>query len=87
MECYFRNYTILWQLLKSTNVSHKLLRKLSPFQIYIFLIFLPPLCRSRSRSGIFAITPFDGKCQNLQMSHTNFCASSNRLRDVKILKF
>ena len=25
-----------------------------------------------SRSTIFAMTPFDGKCQNLQISHTQF---------------
>ena len=31
-----------------------------------------PKSRSRSRITIYAMTPFDGKCQNLQMSSTHF---------------
>ena len=31
------------------------------------LFFLPPNSRSRSRSAIYEITPFDGKCQNQQI--------------------
>ena len=38
-----------------------------------------------SQSAIFAITPFDGKYQNLQMSLTPFGASSYRYRDIKTL--
>ena len=38
---------------------------------------------SRSQSSIFAITPVDGKCQNLQMSLTHFCADSCRFIDIK----
>ena len=40
-----------------------------------------------SQSAIFAITVFDGKGKNLQMSPTHFCASSNRFRYVTILNF
>ena len=43
--------------------------------------------RSKSRSAIFEIKPFDGKWQNLQMSLTHFCASSYHLRDIKIFNF
>ena len=32
--------------------------------------------RSRSRNTISQITPFDGKCQKLQISRAHFCASS-----------
>ena len=35
----------------------------------------------------FAITSFDGKCQNLQISPTHFCASSYSFRDIKIFPF
>ena len=38
----------------------------SVLQIEFFC--LPSKSRSKSQSAIFAITPFDGKCQNLQMS-------------------
>ena len=40
-----------------------------------------------SRSIILATMPFDGKCQNLQMSTTNFSSSSYRFRDIKISIF
>ena len=33
------------------------------------------------------MTPFDGKCQNLQMSPTQFCASFYRFSDIKIANF
>ena len=46
------------------------------------VFFLPPKSRSKSQSAIFSITPFDGKCQNLQMSPTHFCASSYIFRDI-----
>ena len=46
-----------------------------------------PKSRSRSQSAIFAITPFTGKCQFLQMPSTHFGVSSYRFRDVKILNF
>ena len=39
---------------------------------------------SRSWSAIFSITPFDGKCQNLQICPTHFCASSYHSRDINI---
>ena len=42
---------------------------------------------SRSRCENVAITSFGGKCQNLQMSFTSFCASSYRFRDIQILNF
>ena len=38
-----------------------------------------------SRNTIFALTPFDGKCQNLQMTSPHFGASSYRFRDNNIL--
>ena len=40
-----------------------------------------------SRSKIFAITPLDDKCQNLQTFHIYFCASSYRFRDFKIFLY
>ena len=46
---------------------------------------LPAKIMSRSQGAIFPITPFDGQCQNLQMSSTNFCATYYRLRNIKIL--
>ena len=42
---------------------------------------------SRSRSAIFAITPFVGKCQSLQMSPTHFCAGCHHFRDIKTSNF
>ena len=47
--------------------------------------FLPQERRLWSRSSIFAITSFDCKCQNLQISPTNFCASSYSFRVNTIL--
>ena len=41
--------------------------------------------RSRSRSTTFALTPFDGKCQNVQKTHTYFCTSSIFFRDINFL--
>ena len=38
-----------------------------------------------SQRRIFAITPFDGKYQNLQMSPTHFC--SYYFKDIKIVNF
>ena len=43
--------------------------------------------RSLSRSAIIEITPLDGKCQNLQMTPTHFCASSYRIRYINFLTF
>ena len=43
--------------------------------------------RSSSRSAISAITPFDGKCHNLQKNDTQFCANFYRFRDIQILFF
>ena len=87
MECKFLNYISRWQLSKSTNISHTFLHSLLSFQRYRYKIFkcLPSKSRSRSRSAIFS--PFDGKCQNLQMSPTHNCTSSYRFRDIEILKF
>ena len=39
----------------------------------------------QGHSAIFIIRPFDGKCQNVQMTPTHFCASSYRFRDITIL--
>ena len=36
-------------------------------------------------SAIFALTRFEGKCQNLQMSATMFYASYYRFGDITIL--
>ena len=48
---------------------------------------LPSKSRSRSRSKIFTLTTFDGKCQNLQKTTTQFCASVYRFRNIKIKIF
>ena len=52
-----------------------------------FSTSLPSKSRSRSRSAIFSIIPFDCKFQNLQMSPTHFCAGSYNLRYITILTF
>ena len=41
--------------------------------------------RSWSWSTIFAMTPFKGKCQILQLTSTHFCASLNSFRDINPL--
>ena len=75
MENIFRDNAIRRQMSKSINVSHKFLRQLLLFLRYnFFLNCLPSKSRSRSRSAIFAITPFDGKCQNLQCLCLILCA-------------
>ena len=60
----------------------RFLYQILPFQIYF--VFFCSKCRSRSWSEIFAITPIDCKCHNLQMTPTHFCASSYLFRDIKI---
>ena len=85
-EYNFRNDTIRWQMSKSTKDSYTFLHQLLPIQRYN-KFFLPSQSRSRSRSTIFAMTPFDGKCQNLKCLHTFFCASSYRFRYIQILNF
>ena len=60
---------------------------ISDIYIYIYIYILPPKCRSRLGSTNFVLTPFDGKCQILQMSPTHFCASSHRFEDIKISIF
>ena len=57
------------------------------FRSIQILNFWPPKSNSRSNSAIYAITPFDGKYQNLQMSPTNFCASYYHFRYIYIYKF
>ena len=42
-----------------------------------------PYIISRSRSAIFAITTFNGKCQTLKMSLIHFGISSYLFRDIK----
>ena len=49
--------------------------------------FLPPKSRSRSQSAILAMTPFHGKCENLQMSLLHFYARSYHFSDIKCLSF
>ena len=80
-EWNFRNYTIQWRMLKFTNVSHKLLCNLVPFQRDKKIPILN-LQKSMSRSTISAITSFDGKCQNLQMS-PHFCTTSSMFQRYK----
>ena len=67
-ECNFRNYFIRWQMSKSTNFSHTFLRQLLPSQRYKNV---KCLTTKKSLSAIYAITPFDVNCQNLQMSPTH----------------
>ena len=51
-------------------------------QIYIKVLNVwPSKSRSRSRTAISTITPFNGKCQNLQISHTNLFASSYHFKE------
>ena len=79
----FRDINILRLLSKSTNVSYTCLSQILPFQIYIYFFTL----KGTSQREIFAITAFDGKCQNLQISLTRFYTSSYRFRDIKITHF
>ena len=81
----FRKDTIRKQMSKSTNVSDTFLRQLLPFQIYINFKFRPLKSRSRSRSTIFAITPFDGNCQSPPMSPTYF-ALARTVSDIQKFK-
>ena len=81
----FLNYTIRWQMSKFTNFSLIIALALTVSDIYTFLIVDLQKTRSRSRRSIFEIIPFDGKCQNPQISRIQLCASSYRFRDVKIL--
>ena len=46
--------------------------------------FWPSKSRTRSRSIIFAMTPFDGKCQTYNSRPMHFCARSHRSRDIKV---
>ena len=48
---------------------------------------LPSKSWPRSLNTVFAMTPFDVKCQNLQMSSTHFCATSYCFRDIQIYYF
>ena len=82
MEFNFRNHTIRWLMSKSTNVFHILLGSSYRFRDFQIFYIGPSKSRSRSRSAIFAITLFDGKCQNLRMLSENICASSYRFRDI-----
>ena len=43
------------------------------------------LLKTSGTHGVqFALTPFNGKCQNLEMSPSLFCASLYHFRDIKI---
>ena len=56
--------------------------------VFFFFIFDLQKVGKGQKVQFSQITPFDGKCQNLQMSLTHcFCASSYRLRDITILNF
>ena len=68
---------------KSTNVSYKFVAPALIISKYIYFLFLPPESRSRLRNAMFAITSFDSKDQNLQMSSPDFCARFYRFRDIK----
>ena len=57
---------------------------LSFFEIIKFYIFYLKN-RSMSRITIFAMTPFDNKCQNLQMTPTHSCPSSYCFSDIIII--
>ena len=86
-EYNFSDDTIRWRMPKSTNICHKFWASYYHFKdIQISNFFLHSKSRSMSRNAIFTITPLDDKCKNLQMSPTNFCTSSYRLRDIKIKK-
>ena len=50
-------------------------------EILKFLIIYLKKSRSRSRSTIFAMTPYDGKYRNLQKTHTHFTVSMTRAND------
>ena len=56
---------------KSTNVWHIFALALTVSNINFFNIW-PPKSTSRSRSTIFSISPFDGKCQNLLTTFSTF---------------
>ena len=81
MEYNFRNDAIWWQI-----KIYKYLPKIFALALTIsdinILNCLSSKSRSRSRSAIFAITSFNGKCQNQQMSLTHFCASSYHFRYI-----
>ena len=66
-----------------TKASHIFLRYSHCFRDINIENCLPSK-RSRSLRKIVAVTPFEGKCQNLQMTPTHFCASSQHFRDIHI---
>ena len=86
-EYNFSNDIIRWQISKSTKVSQTFFALAHRFRDINFFNFWPSESRSMARSTIFAIIPFNGKCQNVHMSPTHFCTSSYRFRDVTILNF
>ena len=77
----FCNCTTRWQL---SNVFHICLLYLLPFERLNIFKFLPSKSMSRSRSANIAIRLFNGKYQNLPMSPTDVCASSNSVSDKKM---
>ena len=88
-EYNFRNDTIRWQMSKSTKHTHTFCACSNyRFRYINFLTFLPSKDRSRSHSTILAIILFNGKCQNTQMSPTQFCTGSYRFRkQVNVTKY
>ena len=73
MEYNFRIYTVRWRMSKSTKVALAFFcASSSHFRDINVSNLLPSKNKSRSRSTIFAITPLDGKCQNLQWHFFTF---------------
>ena len=71
-EYNFCNDTIRWQISDSTIFPHILLLDLTVSIIYIFFYFVTLKNSNRSRSTIFAMTPFDGRRQNIHDFTTFF---------------
>ena len=67
------------------RLSHIFCTSSHHFRDINILNCLPLKRRSRTKTTIFAMTPFDGKCQNLQKTPIHLCTSSYHFRDTDIL--
>ena len=81
-ECNSRNYSIEWQIQKSTNVSHTFLRYFLPFKRCKNFKFLSFKKQIKFIECNFYNYTIRWQSQNLKMSPGHFCNSSYLFRDI-----
>ena len=86
MEFNFYNYTIRWQMAKSTNVYRTLLREILPFQKYKNFKFVTCKKVKVTEYSYRKSTIRWQMSKSTNVSHS-FCASSYRLQEINILTF